>query len=93
MNDCQESHRFDSYFSQCVIPAKMKWKVPLYVGIPPSQRNGHTAFILHSHVSVKFKLKMMMMMMTMIIIILLLYKINPFSVFIWLTAVCIWRQE
>ncbi|KAM8744233.1 uncharacterized protein AB9X84_018278 isoform 1-T3 [Acanthopagrus schlegelii] len=32
--------------------AKMKWKVPLYVGIPPSQRNGHTAFILHSHLFV-----------------------------------------
>uniref|UniRef100_UPI003AAF859A uncharacterized protein n=1 Tax=Centroberyx gerrardi TaxID=166262 RepID=UPI003AAF859A len=29
--------------------AKMKWKVPLYVGIPPARRHGHTAFILHSH--------------------------------------------
>ncbi|XP_062291278.1 rab9 effector protein with kelch motifs [Scomber scombrus] len=29
--------------------AKMKWKVPLYVGIPPARRYGHTAFILHSH--------------------------------------------
>ncbi|XP_062340286.1 uncharacterized protein zmp:0000001301 [Osmerus eperlanus] len=28
---------------------KMKWKVPLYVGIPPARRHGHTAFILHSH--------------------------------------------
>lgn len=34
----------------CVSPAKMKWKVPLYVGIPPARRHGHTAFILHSHV-------------------------------------------
>ncbi|KAK1800805.1 hypothetical protein P4O66_005989, partial [Electrophorus voltai] len=32
--------------------AKMKWKVPLYVGIPPSRRHGHTAFILHSHMYV-----------------------------------------
>ncbi|KAJ8339366.1 hypothetical protein SKAU_G00361520 [Synaphobranchus kaupii] len=29
--------------------AKMKWKVPLYVGIPPANRHGHTAFIIHSH--------------------------------------------
>nr|XP_061800295.1 rab9 effector protein with kelch motifs-like [Nerophis lumbriciformis] len=29
--------------------AKMKWKVPLYIGIPPARRNGHTAFIVHSH--------------------------------------------
>uniref|UniRef100_A0A3Q3ICT2 Rab9 effector protein with kelch motifs n=1 Tax=Monopterus albus TaxID=43700 RepID=A0A3Q3ICT2_MONAL len=29
--------------------AKMKWKVPLYIGIPPARRHGHTAFILHSH--------------------------------------------
>ncbi|XP_028660676.1 rab9 effector protein with kelch motifs [Erpetoichthys calabaricus] len=29
--------------------AKMKWKVPLYVGIPPSRRHGHSSFILHSH--------------------------------------------
>nr|XP_033784513.1 kelch domain-containing protein 3-like isoform X2 [Geotrypetes seraphini] len=29
--------------------AKMKWKVPLYVGIPPACRHGHAAFILHSH--------------------------------------------
>ncbi|XP_077353851.1 uncharacterized protein LOC144002463 isoform X1 [Festucalex cinctus] len=29
--------------------AKMKWKVPLYVGLPPARRNGHTAFIVHSH--------------------------------------------
>ncbi|XP_068508918.1 rab9 effector protein with kelch motifs [Syngnathus scovelli] len=29
--------------------AKMKWKVPFYVGIPPARRNGHTAFIVHSH--------------------------------------------
>uniref|UniRef100_A0A3Q2FMA0 Rab9 effector protein with kelch motifs n=1 Tax=Cyprinodon variegatus TaxID=28743 RepID=A0A3Q2FMA0_CYPVA len=28
---------------------KMKWKVPLYVGIPPARRHGHAAFILHSH--------------------------------------------
>ncbi|CAJ1071095.1 rab9 effector protein with kelch motifs isoform X1 [Xyrichtys novacula] len=28
---------------------KMKWKVPLYIGIPPTRRHGHTAFILHSH--------------------------------------------
>ncbi|XP_043087605.1 tip elongation aberrant protein 1 [Puntigrus tetrazona] len=32
--------------------AKMKWKVPLYVGIPPSRRHGHTAFIVHSHLYV-----------------------------------------
>ncbi|KAM9322313.1 uncharacterized protein KZ484_020534 [Pholidichthys leucotaenia] len=32
--------------------AKMKWKVPLYVGIPPTRRYGHTAFILHSHLYV-----------------------------------------
>ncbi|XP_056322999.1 uncharacterized protein zmp:0000001301 [Danio aesculapii] len=32
--------------------AKMKWKVPLYVGIPPSRRHGHTAFIIHSHLYV-----------------------------------------
>ncbi|XP_070707247.1 rab9 effector protein with kelch motifs [Pempheris klunzingeri] len=29
--------------------AKMKWKVPLYVGIPPARRHAHTAFVLHSH--------------------------------------------
>nr|XP_057915674.1 uncharacterized protein zmp:0000001301 [Doryrhamphus excisus] len=29
--------------------AKLKWKVPLYVGIPPARRNGHIAFIVHSH--------------------------------------------
>ncbi|XP_023265474.1 kelch domain-containing protein 3-like [Seriola lalandi dorsalis] len=32
--------------------AKMKWKVPLYVGIPPARRHGHTAFILHGHLYV-----------------------------------------
>ncbi|KAF3702350.1 RING finger protein B [Channa argus] len=32
--------------------AKMKWKVPLYVGIPPARRHGHTSFILHSHLYV-----------------------------------------
>ncbi|XP_051972833.1 host cell factor 1 isoform X1 [Xyrauchen texanus] len=32
--------------------AKMKWKVPLYVGIPPSRRHGHVAFIVHSHLYV-----------------------------------------
>ncbi|XP_035464829.2 rab9 effector protein with kelch motifs [Scophthalmus maximus] len=32
--------------------AKMKWKVPLYVGLPPARRHGHTAFILHSHLYV-----------------------------------------
>lgn len=37
--------------SHCVSAAKTKWKVPLYVGIPPTRRHGHTAFILHSHVS------------------------------------------
>ncbi|KAM4634154.1 uncharacterized protein ACJ7VT_009849 [Polymixia lowei] len=31
---------------------KMKWKVPLYVGIPPARRHQHTAFILHSHLYV-----------------------------------------
>ncbi|KAJ7986943.1 hypothetical protein DPEC_G00333620 [Dallia pectoralis] len=30
--------------------AKMKWKVPLYLGIPPTTRHDHTAFILHSHI-------------------------------------------
>ncbi|XP_022536602.2 uncharacterized protein zmp:0000001301 isoform X2 [Astyanax mexicanus] len=30
--------------------AKMKWKVPLYVGIPPTGRFSHAAFILHSHI-------------------------------------------
>ncbi|XP_022625476.1 actin cytoskeleton-regulatory complex protein pan1-like [Seriola dumerili] len=30
----------------------MKWKVPLYVGIPPARRHGHTAFILHGHLYV-----------------------------------------
>ncbi|XP_069481769.1 kelch domain-containing protein 3-like [Ambystoma mexicanum] len=29
--------------------AKMKWKMPLYVGIPPACRYGHSAFVLHSH--------------------------------------------
>uniref|UniRef100_A0A8C5LI01 Uncharacterized protein n=1 Tax=Leptobrachium leishanense TaxID=445787 RepID=A0A8C5LI01_9ANUR len=28
--------------------AKMKWKMPLYFGIPPSCRYKHTAFILHN---------------------------------------------
>ncbi|XP_013881413.1 ubiquitin carboxyl-terminal hydrolase 8 isoform X3 [Austrofundulus limnaeus] len=32
--------------------ASMKWKVPLYVGIPPARRHGHAAFILHSHLYV-----------------------------------------
>ncbi|KAJ8287021.1 hypothetical protein GJAV_G00046090 [Gymnothorax javanicus] len=32
--------------------AKMKWKVPLYVGIPPANRYGHTAVIIHSHLYV-----------------------------------------
>ncbi|XP_054600643.2 rab9 effector protein with kelch motifs [Nothobranchius furzeri] len=32
--------------------AKKKWKVPLYVGIPPTRRHGHAAFILHSHLYV-----------------------------------------
>ncbi|KAL4617564.1 acyl-CoA-binding domain-containing protein 4-like [Arapaima gigas] len=32
--------------------AKMKWKVPLYVGIPPQRRHDHTAFIVHSHMYV-----------------------------------------
>ncbi|XP_037609013.1 rab9 effector protein with kelch motifs isoform X1 [Sebastes umbrosus] len=32
--------------------SKMKWKVPLYVGIPPARRHGHTAFVLHSHLYV-----------------------------------------
>nr|XP_028605195.1 acyl-CoA-binding domain-containing protein 6-like [Podarcis muralis]XP_028605196.1 acyl-CoA-binding domain-containing protein 6-like [Podarcis muralis] len=29
--------------------ARMKWKMPLYVGIPPACRRNHVAFILHSH--------------------------------------------
>ncbi|KAG8455343.1 hypothetical protein GDO86_001516 [Hymenochirus boettgeri] len=29
--------------------AKMKWKKPLYFGIPPACRYSHTAFVLHSH--------------------------------------------
>uniref|UniRef100_H3AJA2 Zmp:0000001301 n=1 Tax=Latimeria chalumnae TaxID=7897 RepID=H3AJA2_LATCH len=32
--------------------AKMKWKMPLYVGIPPVRRHSHAAFILHSHLYV-----------------------------------------
>ncbi|KAI9547159.1 hypothetical protein NQZ68_019980 [Dissostichus eleginoides] len=32
--------------------SKMKWKVPLYVGIPPARRHGHTTFIIHSHLYV-----------------------------------------
>ncbi|KAF7648911.1 hypothetical protein LDENG_00150020 [Lucifuga dentata] len=32
--------------------AKMKWKVPLYVGIPPARRHGHAAFVLHGHLYV-----------------------------------------
>lgn len=58
----KRSQRTELYFSNIsrfVSPAKMKWKVPLYVGIPPARRHGHTAFILHSHVSVplnRFKL-------------------------------------
>ncbi len=54
MNYSKESQRIEllsSNISHCVSPAKMKWKVPLYVGIPPGRRHGHTAFILHSHVS------------------------------------------
>lgn len=31
----------------------MKWKVPLYVGIPPARRHGHAAFIIHSHVCLR----------------------------------------
>ncbi|XP_078415496.1 uncharacterized protein LOC144691353 [Cetorhinus maximus] len=29
--------------------AKMKWKMPLYVGISPACRHNHAAFVLHSH--------------------------------------------
>ncbi|XP_069785153.1 kelch domain-containing protein 3 [Narcine bancroftii] len=29
--------------------AKKKWKIPLYVGIPPARRHSHTAFVLHGH--------------------------------------------
>ncbi|XP_067838423.1 rab9 effector protein with kelch motifs [Heptranchias perlo] len=29
--------------------AKIKWKMPLYVGISPAHRHSHAAFILHSH--------------------------------------------
>ncbi|KAM8961263.1 RING finger protein B-like [Pelodytes ibericus] len=29
--------------------AKMKWKMPLYFGIPPACRYKHTAFVLHSN--------------------------------------------
>ncbi|KAE8633334.1 hypothetical protein XENTR_v10001847 [Xenopus tropicalis] len=32
--------------------AKMKWKRPLYFGIPPACRYSHTAFVLHSHLFV-----------------------------------------
>ncbi|XP_031711658.1 rab9 effector protein with kelch motifs [Anarrhichthys ocellatus] len=32
--------------------SKMKWKVPLYIGIPPARRHGHSAFILHSRLYV-----------------------------------------
>ncbi|XP_072310375.1 uncharacterized protein [Eucyclogobius newberryi] len=31
---------------------KMKWKVPLYVGLAPTRRHRHTAFVLHSHLYV-----------------------------------------
>ncbi|KAM4706742.1 uncharacterized protein O3C94_000288 [Discoglossus pictus] len=31
---------------------KMKWKLPLYFGIPPAYRYSHTAFILHSQLFV-----------------------------------------
>lgn len=39
-----------SPISHPIFPAKMKWKIPLYIGIPPARRYGHTAFIFHSHV-------------------------------------------
>ncbi|XP_051876593.1 rab9 effector protein with kelch motifs [Pristis pectinata] len=29
--------------------AKMKWKIPLYIGISPARRHNHTAFVLHGH--------------------------------------------
>lgn len=32
--------------------AKMKWKVPLYMGLAPEQRHSHTVFILHGHLYV-----------------------------------------
>ncbi|MEE6512596.1 hypothetical protein FKM82_019692 [Ascaphus truei] len=32
--------------------AKMKWKMPLYFGVPPACRYNHTAFVLHSHLFV-----------------------------------------
>ncbi|XP_075067224.1 uncharacterized protein LOC142156541 isoform X2 [Mixophyes fleayi] len=32
--------------------AKMKWKMPLYFGIPPACRYKHTAFVLQSHLFV-----------------------------------------
>uniref|UniRef100_A0A3Q3EPR0 Rab9 effector protein with kelch motifs n=1 Tax=Kryptolebias marmoratus TaxID=37003 RepID=A0A3Q3EPR0_KRYMA len=34
------------------LSVKRKWKVPLYVGIPPARRHGHASFILHSHLFV-----------------------------------------
>lgn len=55
MNSSMEGVRIPRIFhtlSLSLSPAKMKWKVPLYVGIPPARRHGHTSFILHSHVSV-----------------------------------------
>ncbi|KAG9353662.1 hypothetical protein JZ751_011784, partial [Albula glossodonta] len=44
----------DSFYKEVHVlsTAKMKWKVPLYMGIPPAPRHGHTAFIIHSHVRV-----------------------------------------
>lgn len=42
---------FIQHVSHCAFPAKMKWKVPLYIGIPPARRHGHIAFIFHSQVS------------------------------------------
>lgn len=72
------SFSHSSNTSHCVSPAKMKWKVPLYVGIPPARRHGHTAFILHSHVSVPLnKLKLCHFFQ---IIFIMFYKIYFFCV-------------
>lgn len=38
-----------SYFLNLRCSARMKWKTPLYVGMPPACRQNHVAFILRSH--------------------------------------------
>ncbi|XP_029474111.1 acyl-CoA-binding domain-containing protein 6-like [Rhinatrema bivittatum] len=47
--ECQDGNRTLKNDVVKLSLAKMKWKVPLYVGIPPACRHSHAAFILHSH--------------------------------------------